>query len=513
MPQSPEELLNVDVAGMSDNEAIETIGHLIDASHDHSFAPGIDRAFALLDHFAARDVSPSLRTLAIYFRANAWEARKDMRRGRDPWAWEQPEIQSEILALREAVRSDGFAALDALRRCQILTNLANQLNSIGRFVEALELWDRATAIASNYPMPIGNRGIALEHYARTVYDHGHAGLLAVAAHDALADATQQFLDEDAPPAQVFRKHANALQTHVDIDALRRTADLTEGDMGGSPSEREYRQWCLEHRLFLNPLNDLGAHPIASHDVLTLPTLTVMGSLKMPVAIGFYNQMKQEFASARYMCFESQQAGEVHFSDRGVRLYNTLDYPCYGLAIEKMKMAFRGAYSILDKVAFFLNDYLALGVAPRQVYFRSLWYEARGPQPRPLLERFRAHRNWPMRGLFWLSKDLFDDEFQEVTEPDARELDEVRNHLEHRYLQVCSSLNDRTQSDAPFPFVLTRDELGAKTLRLVRLARNTLVYLSLAVHREELLRRSTDSGDKAALSIPGALDIWRDEWKA
>jgi LA2681-like HEPN len=41
------------------------------------------------------------------------------------------------------------------------------------------------------------------------------------------------------------------------------------------------------------------------------------------------------------------------------LYNTLDYPTYSVAIEKVKAAYRLAYSLFDKIAFFLNAYLDL----------------------------------------------------------------------------------------------------------------------------------------------------------
>ena len=70
-------------------------------------------------------------------------------------------------------------------------------------------------------------------------------------------------------------------------------------------------------------------------------------------------------------FEGIHSHTMHFSDRDVLLYNTLDYPSYALAVEKLKSAFRSAYSLLDKVAFFLNDYASVPVA--NVSFRSVWY--------------------------------------------------------------------------------------------------------------------------------------------
>ena len=49
---------------------------------------------------------------------------------------------------------------------------------------------------------------------------------------------------------------------------------------------------------------------------------------------------------RRVLWEGIKSDEPHFSDREVLLYNTLDYPSYGLSVEKVKMAFRMAYSIL-----------------------------------------------------------------------------------------------------------------------------------------------------------------------
>src|SRR5690606_15043991 len=84
-------------------------------------------------------------------------------------------------------------------------------------------------------------------------------------------------------------------------------------------ELAYRKWCLAERLFLNDLNDLGMDPIAAADVLTLPSLTTALNSAQPSAFGFFNQMKQEFVTARYFFFRGTMADRPHFSDRDVTL--------------------------------------------------------------------------------------------------------------------------------------------------------------------------------------------------
>ena len=54
--------------------------------------------------------------------------------------------------------------------------------------------------------------------------------------------------------------------------------------------------------------------------------------------------------------------------------DTLDYPVYGIGIEKVKAAYRSIYSIFDKLAYFLNKYLKLGISDDVISFVNLWYK-------------------------------------------------------------------------------------------------------------------------------------------
>jgi hypothetical protein len=62
-------------------------------------------------------------------------------------------------------------------------------------------------------------------------------------------------------------------------------------------------------------------------------------------------------------------------------------------------------------------------------------------------------------------------------------------------------------DLAYP--VQREEFEAKTLRVLRHARAGLVYLSLAMHREE--RRRADGKDDTR-KVPMSLDLWEDDRK-
>lgn len=497
-----ERLRERSIAKLNDGAALDHIGTLIDASHDAGFAQGADRAIYLLDELAKRDMVVKHRATLEYFRANAWAVKEAASGEHGSWAWEHPEREQQILALSRAAVHSGFVELDLMRRCQILTNRANQLNVMGRFIDAIEGWDAALRIIPKFAMAQANRGYGLKHYAGLLDDvrerailllHAHDGLLAAIASDAVLDA----IYPDAL-AQRFAEDAKTYAAAGDLDRIRELQDVGVPPFGRSKAERKYRQWCLDRRLFLNPLNDLGPHPRAACDDLVLPPISERfdersRAVTPPPVIGFFNQMKQEYVSARFMLYEGLCDTKLHFSDRGVLLFDTLDYPMHSLATERVRTAYRIAYSLLDKVAFLVDHYWKLGKIADRINFKNVWMVEGKPR---LLDRFRDYPNWPLRGLFWLSKELFDDQLKRTTGPDARELHDIRNALEHKFLQVHEGWARPFMWTAPssegLGFSIDSDLLEAKALRVMKIARSALIQLSLAIGVEERARTRPDT---------------------
>ncbi len=500
-------------------DALDGVGLLIDHVSDHSDGELADRALEWCGRLEGRELSPARRALLYYFQANAWANRQATSRQdrAAEWAWEQPELQKQVFYLRRALNNPAFESLETIRRCQILTNLANQLDTAGRFVEARAYWTQALEIDPEFWMASGNRGVGLMQYAKALYDRGHGAIFRLIAHRDLVKAADSARRHphlgEAALASYFLQKATAIEMVIELSAVAETYHPDGHALGATPEERSYRNWCLRETLFLNPLNDLEARSIAARDVLTLPNF-VTDLSEPPVLIGFFNQMKQEFVSARWLLYEAKLAREPHFSDHDVLLFNTLDYPAYGLAIEKLKMVYRSTYSLFDKIAFFLNHYMSLGIAHNKIDFRTIWREKDGAPIRP---QFDESENWPFRGLYWLSKDLFKDGCRDSTEPEAWDLYELRRHLEHRYLKVHEMLRPSctgaTQGVDPFfdtlAYALPRVDLERRSLRLMQLARAALIYLALGMHREEQRRREKR---KPSLICGMQLTPWDDSWK-
>jgi hypothetical protein len=141
--------------------------------------------------------------------------------------------------------------------------------------------------------------------------------------------------------------------------------------------------------------------------------------------------------------------------QGILLGATEPRPSLSLAIEKVKTAYRIAYSLFDKIGFFMNAYVSLGILEKQVSFRTLW---RPGENKPIRKEFESVGNWGFCALYWLAKDFFEKENDEVAEPQARGLSDIRNHIEHKYLHVTVTESPMVPPD-DLAFVVSRGQFS------------------------------------------------------
>ena len=445
----------------------------------------------------ARTEDASEHALLYYFEGNAWSALSGLRSKSDEdsaWEWEAPDFERKIVALRCARTSTGFERLSMYRRCQVLTNLGSAMSNVGRLVEAIAYWDEALGLDDSFAMAQGSKGDGLRHYIPYLYDDGHQQVYAKLAFENLSRALGSRL-ESREIEQHLREAREDLRSLAPPGFFDLPVTLPDASLGVTQEELEYRRWCLDHRLFLNPMNDVLDHESVAHDILNLPTLSgPIDELRRAQSwIRLFNAMKQEYVGARLFLYEAETAPAQHFADREAQFANTLDDTVYGVGLERAKVAFRLAYSVLDKIGFFINDYFELGVDERRVSFRTIWYEGRNLRP-----EFVRRRNLTLRGLFWLSKALDargHPSLHGSLDPDAQGLAGLRNALEHRYVRVRSEAEANVHAADGIEEseqTLSPEQVHTKALKMLRKARAALTYLSLAVRVDQ--GQVTDDGD-------------------
>ena len=508
-------LLIPDTEHVSPNKAIRFLGTLIDAADDRNDLLGLGKALRLAESLEDQKLTSAQRLLLFYFVSNVWASIHSINHQNQPsaWDWEQPEAEMQIIYLRRAIREEAFNKAHKARRCQIYTNLANILNNVGRSVEAIETWSEATTLVPTFGMAQGNLGKGIGFYAHTIYDKNNFHDSMIVFKAALLMLRSAVNLEDIYPSarEDFRISLQRLEAINEQVRFEHHSEIPKA-FGDSELETDYRKWVLRNRLFINFLNEVDLKTAqGAADKAVLPALTRPITKRSTHFEGLFNQMKQEFVSARFLYFEGIEAENVHFADKGVNLYDTLDFPSYSIAVEKIKIAFRLTYSILDKMAFFLNEYLNLGIKHKAVSFKTFWYEKQ-KRERGLRSEFINRNNWALRGLFWLSKDLFEESeaFKESLAPDATELAEIRNHLEHKYLKVHEYGIPEglfAQGDT-LAYSIGRDDLASKTLRIMKLARSAMIYLILAITIEEREKEKRSQGKIATLEV----DLVDDEFK-
>lgn len=478
----------------SNEQLVEQIGVLADQALLQGSADILDDASKLVSQVDAQSLSRYQLAIFHYHVSNIWGnsfklLSNDQKLDR---IWEQPEIEKQLIHNRLAVTALESAESECPDPvlCAIYTNLANTLFQIGRFSEALEFWDRAIAIKPDFGLALANKGYSLMHYAHLLPDEGHAMIFLLQSRDILRRALKLEMDPHIRP--FFKDHLKSLNRILYAYNSKKYLPSTRENPENAGGNTAFRRWLLQNRLCLHPLNDLGPFIEAAEDVLmTLPP--EKGPAESPLLHEHFSLLKREFTCARQFCFEAMQS--IRDQDP-ISCGVILPEPEQGAidsSVEKLKISFRMAYSLFDKIAFFLKIYYRLTVSEQRVNFRTLWYPD-GRKSNGLQPKLRQSANWPLRGLFWLSKDLYEhnSDFKDGLEADARQLYELRNHLEHNYLLIQDDAHDASSGsgkpglrgmDDGSVYVIGRSDFAKRTLRILKMVRAALIYLSLAVHWE------------------------------
>lgn len=399
-------------------------------------------------------------------------------------------------------------------KLNLLTNYGNLLDHCGRKIAAIICYREVLNINPDFNMARGNIGIAFLHYSLLVHDPTHRDYLNHFAYKYMIEAIEDNSGQVYPQAKEhFRRGISRYTQEYVEEVLQKPLKIPEYDLG-EDDEVEYRRWCLSKHLFLNPLNDLPIeHSCFAADVLSLPSiLTDIQRKDIPVYFGMFNQIKEEYIYARYLCYTAAHLiGKVHFADKETYLVNLYDYPQYSIRIENLKMAFRALYSLFDKIAFFINCYWELGIKERDISFRNIWKDSIKGKYK-LRNQLDIEKNYALKSIWWIYKD-FKYKFGEAQKPEAQKLNVLRNALEHKYVKVHSDLLwkiEKPYVDSELIYHINEGELYTLTLELIYMVRELIIDLTLAVHIEEDNKRRDLPSDKYIPQL--FLDHYDDEWK-
>jgi len=379
---------------------------------------------------------------------------------------------------------------------QLYTNAGNAYSEVGRVLEAMRLFDIASTKYGMFPMACGNKGLAEYKLAHFLYDPNHLHILAHHSYSCLVNALKhkRYLDLHGNASDFFESKKQILEANYPDDFLSNPMNLGNYDFGKTKKEEKYRMWATFNSLFLNELNDAITDPIVATDYLHLPSMIYsVGDDRWKFHYGMINQIKQEYVSARYIFYEGiQNRKSAHLADKEV-LQIEIEMDVNSFSDFSIRMAFRTLYSVLDRIAFFMNEYFELGMNVGKVSFRSIWKTKDG-QESVLVDRCK--NNYMLNAIYWLSKDVYDENYKRTTKPASKEFDTLRNRMEHRY--VVSVLGNTAFND-DYIYQIDTVDLYRKTLELMKLVREAILYLIFAIHIEE--KHKKDLSEQEGKLIP------------
>jgi hypothetical protein len=183
--------------------------------------------------------------------------------------------------------------------------------------------------------------------------------------------------------------------------------------------------------------------------------------------GYLNQIKQDYITARFLLILSRyEKLDLSFVDKHVLIVDTLDSSIHNIRIQLVKTSFKVFYDILDKIAYFINDYLELGISEKEISFPQLWYTKK----KTICKKIEDTKNLSLNALFNIHKDFENGPYEK--------LKRTRHALTHRFVNIKAS---QTQQDEEN---MTEDELVNRTLELAKIVRGAIIYLLHFIYVEE-----------------------------
>lgn len=428
------------------------------------------------EYALAQAQSPEERVLWLYNAANGHSALWIIRRQR---CFGTGVIDTSHISAKAFYR-EAIILLDTLPglappelRKELLVNYANTLDSVGRSVEAFAFYDRALSIDPTMGMALGNKAITLHSLAGLAHGHTHQFMLT--ARELFTQAIQRPLFE--PVRSTFREHLSAIDEFIGRhNEFKPVSQFDKTDHG--PFHQFLREFCARHGLYLTPTTVLSKPEWAVYGdplYITHMQAALDDDTKFDRCITFLNQIKQDYVLARYFLVQSQYRTEVIDTiDQEVVLYYPLDYSLHSAYIQLLKVAFRLAIDVLDKIALFIRDYFKVkSISEERVNFRSIWTDA--SLSSTLRPELASKQNWFLLCMFDLALDLRKGGAYEW-------MYQQRNILTHRFLGLHEIVvPSQREGDIPREHV---DKFILDCIAAMQVARAAVMYLILAVDFEE-----------------------------
>lgn len=377
-------------------------------------------------------------------------------------------------------------------KSEALTNLGNLYDKTGRFFDALECYEESLKYNPNHGMTNCNKGMVLKKYALMM--NNDLSLL----YDAYLCFEKTLNDENITPIakDSANREINKIKKYFDIESLKKEHKLNikEDYKYDTEFEKFYHEFCMKNRLYINICDYCQKCDRSYGDVECIKKMTVKINVRFEndpylILSSYLNQIKIDFASSRlYLILSQFPKNNLNFIHENITMIETYSYELNNINIQLLKDSFNNFYNILDKIAFFINEYFELGEKESNIYFKKIWYSKFNPKSsKKSIIREKLNINNPyLSALIDISEDL--------NWGNKKILKDIRNKITHKYLNIkLYNLDENKSSISP-------EELLKNTINLAKMVRNAIIYMLCLIEYEEN-KNKKDAFKMKALEVP------------
>lgn len=345
------------------------------------------------------------------------------------------------------VKREEWAALylNAFRAsCRAYLCLANAYDHLGRFCEAQQYYRMALLDSTNTQEVERNQGFS---YANMHAFWPEEEPFIVRKAQQIIRKYQHFFDCHSP---YFRQICSWPSPSFDAPLI----DYDNIQKGG------YEKWICHHYLRINRFNDVEPDSMLSLcDNVKLPVI-VDTPEKKALYESTFEEIKGSFISTRKI------------------LYSIINEDKNSVNMEMLKMAYKNFYSIFDKIAMFLSNYLDIKLKSYEVDFAKIWNCKNGDIRQEILVH---SQNMPLLGLYNIKLDVYGMKTDwYVVDEQTKDLKMLRNYMEHKSIII----KDEPMSRTEYQLTISKQELKLNTIRLAQLVRCAIIYLcNFVMHAE------------------------------
>lgn len=368
----------------------------------------------------------------------------------------------------------------------LYVNYGNCLSELGRFAEAVESYHKGLLADPTNGMAAGNLGIELIYCTDITgrFTHEYLALAYEMLNRALSDTMHlelgsyqgkiSFSVQLAKLSQILKAHDYPI-----------SVPTPQKPVGKSKVIKAYIKFCIEEGPFLNAwVGAPSLTPGITDDISFGPIMTpINDKFLVPELLHVLNEIKEEFATSRYLFFVSQGKNRLLNEISSLTLYfDTLEPEINGLYIGLLKSAYVRAFDILDKVARIVNIYFKFGSRRDSIWSLFVERQSHGEEH----EEWYAMRSDIAKednfGLFSLADiciDYFEQEHVDLSTIDSR-----RNRITHDYLRIRIN----SEKEDPIEAVDIKNFIE-QTRQVLYLAKHAILYVVNAINFAESRKTS------------------------